>query len=207
MQQGAKTHGRPLQATGQWCPSVSTPLPLAQASQPLPPSCCLFECTLPCTTPVGDWLSCHNMQRVFCCAMRCHAPLLSCAGEGMLRMEDAVRQRIACAPTVNATVATLNGTPRPPAFPGIQRATVVDYWLRGRLYPDSVLAQDVVMFLSPGDVEDAAYYAGGCCDCCYCDTAAGAAGSAACSCKLQGPTRGQSVSQWRRSPVTAVTVM
>lgn len=35
-----------------------------------------------------------------------------------------------------------------------------DIQYRGRTYPDSVHAEDVALFVSPGDVEDAAYYAG-----------------------------------------------
>jgi hypothetical protein len=45
------------------------------------------------------------------------------------------------------------------------------------MYPDSLHVDDVVLFVSPGDVEDAAYYAG--------EDAAAAAGAAAAAAALQ----------------------
>lgn len=80
----------------------------------------------------------------------------------MLLYEDVVRRRIACSPNISASVSTLQNTPRPPAFPGTQQVDLRDYDFRGTLYPNSVHAADVALFVSPGDVEDAAYYAGGC---------------------------------------------
>ncbi len=81
----------------------------------------------------------------------------------MLWLQDTVRQRIACSPVVNATLTTLNSTPRPPGFPGTQQVSLIDYWHKGRVYPHSVWMKDVAVFVSPGDVEDAAYYAGKLC--------------------------------------------
>jgi hypothetical protein len=45
---------------------------------------------------------------------------------------------------------------------------LVDYDHRGRVFPGSVHARDVALFVSPGDVEDAAYYAGVCVCVCVC---------------------------------------
>lgn len=87
-------------------------------------------------------------------------------------MRDVVRVRIACSVVINATVTTLRTTPRPPTFPGVQRVGLVDFEYRGRMYPDSVHVEDVVLFVSHGDVEDSAYYAGE-------DAAAAAAAAAA----------------------------
>lgn len=75
-------------------------------------------------------------------------------------MQDCVRQRIVCSSNIDATVTTLSSTPRPPGFPGTQQVSVIDYLHRGKVYADSVHMQDVVVFVSPGDVEDVAYYAG-----------------------------------------------
>jgi hypothetical protein len=82
------------------------------------------------------------------------------AGEGILDLVGVLRRRLACSRVVNATLSTMRNTPRPLGFPGTQEVELVDITHRGRLYPDSVHARDVVFFVSPGDVEDAAYYAG-----------------------------------------------
>lgn len=81
-------------------------------------------------------------------------------GEGMLQLVDVVRVRIACSSLVDKSVVTLRATPRPSRWPGQQQVSIIDYDYRGRLYPGSVRVDDVVLFVSPGDVEDAAYYAG-----------------------------------------------
>lgn len=83
-----------------------------------------------------------------------------CAGEGVLVLEDVVRSRIACLSVVNATVNTLRTTPRPPAAPGVQRVQLITYYHRGTEFPNSVHSEDLALFVSPGDVEDAAYLAG-----------------------------------------------
>jgi hypothetical protein len=82
------------------------------------------------------------------------------AGEGILELIGVSRRRIACSRVVNASLATIRNTPRPAGFPGTQEVGLVDYMHRGRLYPDSMHSTDVALFVSPGDVEDVAYYAG-----------------------------------------------
>lgn len=96
-----------------------------------------------------QWLSCAPHTRT------CPSP-----GEGVLLMEDVVRVRLACSSVMNATINTLRTTPRPASMPGQQSVKLIDYTHRGHMYPDSVHAVDVAVFVSPGDVEDAAYYAG-----------------------------------------------
>lgn len=87
---------------------------------------------------------------------------LCAAGEGVLRIQDTLRMRIACSESINATLTALRTAPRPAAFPGTQQVSLEDIQYRGRTYPDSVHVEDVALFVSPGDVEDAAYYAGRC---------------------------------------------
>lgn len=84
------------------------------------------------------------------------------AGEGKLEIEDTFRLRLACGANINGSASALRTAPRPTAFPGTQAVSVQDTQYRGKTYPDSVRADDVVVFVSPGDVEDAAYSAGAC---------------------------------------------
>lgn len=84
------------------------------------------------------------------------------AGEGTLKVVDSFRLRLACAADVNGSVSTLRTAPRPAAFPGTQAVSLQDAQYKGKTYPDSVLADNVAVFVSPGDVEDAAYSAGAC---------------------------------------------
>jgi len=78
----------------------------------------------------------------------------------VLVLEDVVRSRMACSSVVNATINTLRTTPRPPSAPGVQQVQLITYYHRGTEYPNSVHSADVALFVSPGDVEDAAYLAG-----------------------------------------------
>jgi hypothetical protein len=153
------------------CPRTNTPLSTCQQGQQQPhasssssSSASVATCTLVSHMPHQQRLTQTRLTctraRALCCAVLCCAGVP--AGEGTLQHEDNFRLRLACAADIRGSASTLRTAPRPPAFPGTQMVSLQDAEYRGKVYPDSVLAEDVAVFVSPGDVEDAAYSAGAC---------------------------------------------
>lgn len=67
---------------------------------------------------------------------------------GQVVLRQGLRLRTACTPYQGALNFTVS-TPRPPGYPGTQRAQVVDVWYRGQAFPDSLRSLDVVQAVPP----------------------------------------------------------